>query len=129
MRKVLVSFDFDDTISGLGSHIEHICQILRNHIRHGDDVMILTARDPAHEDPGWVETNSPQRVMLMERLASLGIDHLQVAYTSHEPKGPHAARLGIHIHYDNDPDEIVSCRANGVIGIPIGPDHEDMDHR
>ncbi len=126
MRKVLVSFDFDDTISGLGGHIEHICQILRNHIRHGDEVMILTARDPAHEDRGWIEANSPQRVLLMERLANLGIAHLPVAYTNHEPKGPHAARLGIHIHYDNDPDEIVSCRASGVLGIPIGPEHENL---
>jgi acid phosphatase class B len=126
MGKVKVSFDFDETISGSGEHIEHICQILRNHILHGDDVMILTARDPGHEEPEWIMANNPQRIVLMERLKSLGIDHLQVVYTSHEPKGPHAARLGVHIHYDNNPDEIVSCREFGVIGIPIGSEHENL---
>ena len=123
---VKISFDFDSTISGVESHIEHICQILRNHIAHGDDVMILTARNPEHDKEDWFTINSPGRVVLIEHLKALGLDHLQVAYTKHEPKGPHAARLGIQIHYDNDPAEIISCKAHGVIGIPIGPEHADM---
>jgi len=125
MSKVLVSFDFDDTISGQGGYIEHICQILRNHIAHGDEVMILTARIPEHDEEAWRNENSPERIVLPDRLKALGLDHLTVAYTRHEPKGPHAARLGVKIHYDNNPVEIVSCRAHGVIGIPIGPEHEE----
>lgn len=124
-----VSFDFDSTISGEEDHISHICQILRNHLAHGDEVMILTARHPEHDSEDWRIANNPNRIVLMEHLKALGLDHLKVAYTNHEPKGPHAARLGIHIHYDNDPDEIVSCRSHGVIAIPIGPEHADMADR
>lgn len=126
MSKVLVSFDFDSTISGKEDHVEHICQILRNHIAHGDNVMILTARNPEHDNEDWFLINSPERVVLIEHLKVLGLDHLPVSYTNHEPKGPHAARLGIRIHYDNDPAEIISCREHGVIGIPIGPEHADV---
>ena len=127
MEKVLISFDFDNTISGREAHVGHICQILRNHLAHGDNVMILTARNPVHDDEEWFKINSPDRVVLMDHLKALGLDHLRVAYTNHELKGPHAARLGVNIHYDNDPAEIVSCREHGVIGIPIGPEHENPE--
>lgn len=125
MDKLLVSFDFDDTISGKGDYIAHICQILKNHIIHGDEVMILTARDPSHDNEEWFKVNSPERVILKPYLESLGLSHLTVAYTSHELKGPHAKRLGVTVHYDNDPNEITSCREHGVIAIPIGHEHDD----
>ncbi len=120
-----ISFDFDSTISGTEDHIEHICEILRNHIEYGDEVIILTARKPEHDEEEWYLVNCPERVVLMQHLKKLELDHLHVEYTRHEPKGPIALALGIKIHYDNDPKEIKSCREHGVIGIPIGPEHRD----
>ena len=122
MRKLRVSFDFDDTICGHAAHVPHIWQILANHIRLGDEVMVLTARDPANDDKTWREAHSPNRVAVHEHLAAMGVT-LQVVYTKHAPKGPFAASLGIDVHYDNDPLEIDSCRAAGILAIPVGVDH------
>lgn len=125
MNKLRVSFDFDDTISGVHDHVEHICEILHNHIAVGDEVLILTARDPSHDKEEWYKANKPDRIVLIEHLKILGLDHLQVVYTAHAPKGPFAKELGVHVHYDNDPKEITSCREHGVISIPIGHEHRE----
>jgi hypothetical protein len=127
MEKLCVSFDFDSTICGTEAHVPHVVQILKNHIRHHDEVIVLTARDPLHDTIEWRKANDPNRVAVAERLQELGLT-LQVHYTSHTPKGPHAERLGVNIHYDNDPQEIVSCRACGVIAIPVGHEHENLVH-
>lgn len=118
MRK-RISFDFDGTICGDDPHVPFIVEIMLNHLAHGDDVVVLTARDPLHDTREWRDANSPSRVAVHERLEYLGLT-LQVHYTSHHPKGPHAAVLGVDIHYDNDPKEIVSCREHGVLGILVG---------
>lgn len=125
MSKVRVSFDFDGTISGTDGHIEHVCQILRNHILLGDEVVILTARNPAHDEEDWWIINCPARIILTPYMESLGLSHLPIVYTSHELKGPYAKRLGVAIHYDNDPNEIRSCREHDVVAVPIGGEHHD----
>lgn len=126
MNKLLVSFDFDDTISGVHDHVEHICEILHNHIAYGDEVIILTARDPSHDKEEWYKVNKPDRIVLIEHLKILGLDHLKVVYTAHMPKGPFAKELGISLHYDNDPNEIRSCREHGVMSVPIGHEHREV---
>lgn len=126
MSKVRVSFDFDDTICGKGDHVPHVWQILFNHLHHGDEVIILTARHPEHDTEAWRIANNPERIAVKEHLDALGID-LEVVYTSHEPKGPHAARLGVRMHYDNDPAEIDSCREHGILAVPVGNEHAPAD--
>lgn len=125
MNKLLISFDFDGTISGVESHVQHICQMLKNHILLGDEVIVLTARDPAHDDPAWYEINCPKRIVLNPYMERLGLTHLKVFYTNHQLKGPFAAKLGVSIHYDNDPNEIWSCRQHGVTAIPVGNEQHD----
>ena len=117
-----VSFDFDDTICGDGLHVAHIQQIMHNHIKAGDDVIVLTARHPLHDTREWRDVYQPHRISVHEHLIALGVT-LQVVYTSHTPKGPHAARLGVNLHYDNDPLEIDSCRVCGVMAVPVGDGH------
>ncbi len=119
----VVSFDFDETICGPVDYCPFMLSLLKNHLRLGDTVMILTARMEKREYGDWYKEFNPNRIPVKDYLHQHGID-VPIVYTNHDPKGPHAKRLGVDIHYDNDATEIASCREYGVIGIPIGYDHE-----
>ena len=122
-KKLRVSFDFDNTLFGDEDYCSYMVNLLRNHILLGDEVLILTARNKDHEKPRWIKKNQPNRITIQQFLKFNNIPKIKIIYTNHGNKGLIAKKKKINIHYDNDWQEIISCRENGIIGIWIGKKH------
>lgn len=114
----VISFDFDDTLAeivrfGYSSEmlicIPKILDLLKEYHALGCKCLILTARTPKQEHID--EINGFLRQMKIEGCIS------EVVFTSHQPKGPFAFRLGVNLHYDDDETHLNSIREFGIQAI------------
>lgn len=103
---MLISFDFDDTLSFGGDYIGNpkILDKVREHIKAGDICVIVTAR-------------SRQQFSILEIdgfIFEHNLDISAVYFTNHELKGPTLKYIGADVHYDDDPKHLDSCIACGI---------------
>lgn len=82
-----ISFDVDGVLT-----TKQGMALARRKITEGDRVYIVTAR------------NKSQRVY--DIAAELGIPRLRVYFTGGEDKWKTIRRLGIDVHYDNNPEQV-----------------------
>lgn len=119
-KATVVSFDFDDTLAkerfvskawGFSGDtdlfpITTFVDLLKEYHALGCECIILTARTP-----------TPQNESIIKKfLKDNKIDHCisKIVYTSHEPKGPFAASLGVSLHYDDCEEHLCSVSDFGI---------------
>ena len=100
-----VSFDFDGTLHRDGRPLWPAMGLLRWHHQAGHRVMIVTTRTEAHERRSWWRVHEPQRVLIHEFIRRYRLPVNAIDYTSHQPKVTALIRIGIELHYDDDPAE------------------------
>lgn len=112
---VVVSFDFDETLANTldtawgGRFLEGIpesIELLEEYHALGCKCIILTARSPSPENRREIK-EFLQRQYIEPCVAD-------IIYTSHEPKGPYASEYGVHLHYDDKEEHLVSVRDHGI---------------
>lgn len=120
-ERVLVSFDFDDTMTqpvwvaenecweGRGPRTEML-QKMRDHHAQGHTVIIVTARDEDSER----ERAKRGEVTVAGFIRQHNLPVSDVYFTSHAPKGPLLAQLGVSLHYDDSPDDLDSAKNSGI---------------
>jgi len=91
-----ISFDVDGVLT-----TKQGMALARRKITEGDRVYIVTARN---------EERMSKRVY--EIAAELGIPRLRVYFTGGEDKWKTIRRLGIDVHYDNNPEQIDKINQN-----------------
>lgn len=117
-NQCLISFDFDDTLAescsiGWGGTmlvcIPEYLQLLREYHALGCKCIILTARTPKMEHISEIN----------EFMKRYEIDELiaDIVFTSHEPKGPIANAMGVHLHYDDSDRHLESVRSYGIFAV------------
>ncbi len=111
---MLISFDFDDTLLAAYDVNHEVLDILRGHASDGHTIIIVTSRNRHHDRRSWIKKYSPSRVSVRDFIATHELPVTEIYYTNHKAKGPVLAKLGAHLHYDNDILEIKSCIEHGV---------------
>ena len=124
----VISFDFDDTLvrrtpNGYEPHPE-VVRLLRKHVDEGCKAVIVTYRNPNHEDNDWRIFYDPRRVAISHFISEYQLPIAHVYYTNHSPKGPLLQQLGVTLHYDDDQDAIDSAEEHGIRGVWVHPDWE-----
>ena len=125
MKSKTITFDFDNTIamshmdtSGEELEIkfeeynEDIVNLIKKHINDGDDVHIVTARDPAKEA---LFPDQTVRVHLDRLSLSHYFTDERIHYTSDTPKIKTLQKLGSTLHYDDNMQEHI----DNYGGIPV----------
>jgi acid phosphatase class B len=118
-----VSFDFDGTLHRDGVPSEPTLALLRSHTKAGDRVLIVTTRTESHERRSWWTIREPNRVVIREFVAQHRLPVQAVVFTAHQPKAATLARLGIALHYDNDPAEIALAAEIGIRAVLLNGAH------
>jgi acid phosphatase class B len=126
MQECIISFDFDETLvrrtpTGYQPHHE-VIRLLRDHEKKGHTIVIVTYRNPDHENIDWLTFYDPNRVPITNFVQEQKLPIAQVYYTKHQPKGPLLKSLGVTLHYDDDQGAIDSAEEHGVRGVWIDPD-------
>lgn len=111
---MLISFDFDDTLIDELGAFDSVIQILLGHAQAGDRIVIVTSRNPAHELREYKRVSHPCRVLVRDFIKEHALPVEAIYFTSHHPKGPLLALLGVKVHYDNDRFEIQPAVDAGV---------------
>lgn len=111
---MLISFDFDDTLLAAYDCNQEMVDILRGHADDGDTIIIVTSRNRHHDRRSWIKKYAPARVSVRDFVQRYELPVTEIHYTNHKAKGPVLAKLGAHLHYDNDILEIKSCLECGV---------------
>jgi broad specificity phosphatase PhoE len=101
-----VSFDYDGTLDTAEGRLK-----AKELIKNGYDVYIVTGRNKGESGPVYRTADQ------------LGIPHSKVHFTSGRPKSDVLKTLGIHKHYDNNPDVIKEIKDNAP-----GIDAEQFDY-
>ena len=109
-----VSFDFDGTLHRDGRPLWPAIGLLRWHHDAGHRVIIVTTRTKSHERPSWWRIHEPDRLLVHGFIKRYRLPVKHVAYTSHQPKIDTLIRLGIDLHYDDDPAEEAAVCGTGV---------------
>lgn len=109
-----VGFDFDDTICVDGVLTYMAAMAIRQHAENGDDLVVITSRNPDHDNPNWAMEFSPTRTLVRDFLEINKIPISNVVFTNHAPKGPVCRAMGLDLFYDNDIVERASCLECGV---------------
>lgn len=119
-----VSFDFDDTLLQLGFNVEEmefyelgpnekILTKMREHIKHGDDVFVVTSRQ-------WTQASQDE---IEDLLANAGVlHHVQDIVHTGEYKAPTLKKMRIDMHYDDSPYELSLLPAE-IRGVLVGTVH------
>jgi len=106
---MLVSFDFDDTLSyninGVSLPIIENLSIANNLHSKGAELILVTSRQ-----------NTPQnRAFVSDALRQFKVDNIfKNIYLVGGIKANHLKQLGVDLHYDNDIEE---CSAAKLIGV------------
>jgi len=93
MKKIKVSFDFDDTLS-----CEEMQNIAKQYLEMGAEVFVVTSRADFHE--GIKFSNSD----LFKVTDKVGIKRENIFFTSYQDKYLHTKEYDFH--FDNDQQEI-----------------------
>jgi hypothetical protein len=109
----LVSFDFDDTLVAFKAQkpttlLRRLCE----HLKQGDDVIVVTARSDDFEKVFGVRRPDSW-------LEEWGLPSIPVIRTNWRLKGPTLKRLGVDLHYDDRPAEIRSAQKHGVTAVQV----------
>lgn len=113
MNKLVISFDFDDTLASETSWdgtvqtcIPLILDLLKEYHALGCECIILTARSDSEFNNREIE----------DYIKSFGLQDIvkKVVYTNHYPKGPFAIEHKVKLHYDDCPSQIASVRSYGI---------------
>ncbi len=115
---MLVAFDFDGTINLNGEANRNIVSLMVRHLVAGNDVCVVTTRNPAHEEESWYAVHAPDRVTVRSLLEQENIN-VPVYYTCHAPKVDTMAVIGAYRLYDDDPLEIETVRRVNKQGISV----------
>lgn len=109
-----VSFDFDSTLSE--DYIQVICKTF---LEKPDvfDVYVVTSR---HNNLFHRNTD------LFKITDQLGIDRSKISFTDGDFKFKTLKVLGIDIHFDDMPDEVLFCFQNDIKGILVN--FEDLNY-
>jgi hypothetical protein len=103
MKKSIVTFDFDNTLSR-----RNVQDYARELIGRGVDVWVLTSRyDELHEHK--YEPN-PSNKDLWEVVDDLNIPRWRVRFTCRTPKAHYLNGTHVACHVDDDTDEFVEAR-------------------
>ena len=119
-----ITFDFDNTIAMSSMEIVNdeviytfegynndIVDRIKNHIRLGDDVYIVTSRIKAKENHFPEDT-------IPKHLKKLGLDGYflpdRLYYTDTQPKLQTLRMLGSELHWDDDVKEMISLKNAGI---------------
>jgi FMN phosphatase YigB (HAD superfamily) len=128
----VVTFDFDDTLTQtqwdteeecfrfMGPN-ESVCQTLREHLKRGDQVHIVTTRTgPTMDDEGNIrQSGQPSvRAFLQEHLADVQNEISGVHFTSGNLKWMLLHELRSEKHFDDDPCEL-EVLPPGIQGVRI----------
>lgn len=116
----IISFDFDDTIylSTGEPHPITVAKMFHYH-QNGDKLVIVTARNPEHDQLDWIRENKPDRVSVGAFINRHGLPVSEIYYANHTPKGPILQRIGAIRHYDDEEEQLVSAREYGVEAIHV----------
>lgn len=118
-----ISFDFDDTLcmtsSGDNSPNQAVIESLQEHAASGKKCIIITARDPEHEDDDWIARHQPSRIKVAEFVSRHKLPVEKIVFANHEPKGPICKRHGVLMHYDDKQCELDSCQSCGVTAVKV----------
>lgn len=94
---MIVSFDYDGTlVAADGSPIKDNQDLLRSQIADGNDVIVVTGRCPEDSIDGYIKDNFD----------------VPVYYTCNELKYGKLDELGVDMHYDDNPNEIIAIQKN-----------------
>lgn len=96
LAKEKVSFDYDGTLS-----TDKGKNLAKERIQRGDIVYIITARN---------ENGNNQSLFNVAK--DLGIDKQNIFFTNGKDKWETVKRLGINVHYDNNPEQIKKINEN-----------------
>jgi hypothetical protein len=100
-----VSFDFDLTLMlPSGNPNEEFVSKFKDHMRAGDDLVIVTSRDETTES----------KIEIKDFLDDHGIRVQGIYFTNHDDKGPTLKDLGIYLHYDDDFHELMVANDHGI---------------
>lgn len=103
----IVSFDFDATLCCIDQHNNslmranpHTLNLFRRHINSGDQVYIVSYRNPDHETEEY-KNSHPERVLIQEFLDYHELKVQGIILTNHNPKLQYLLDLNTQIHYDD----------------------------
>lgn len=114
-KKRIITFDFDNTLCNQDGTPNHaMLDVVRKHAAEGCKCYIVTARNKAHEAPGWIQKNQPGRVRVKDFVKEYDLPIKQCHFTNHELKGPVLWNIGSSLHYDDKPDHHRSCQEHGI---------------
>ena len=114
-----ISFDFDGTLIGFdGADIESMHAKLKEHIAAGDEVIIVTKRNP-----GEVHNGTDASIYVKEKFGDI-----PVHYTNHQLKWQTLLSQNVNTHYDDDPNEIKAINDNIDIETILVQDDKSPEH-
>ena len=90
-----ISFDYDGTLTKPAIQVKAL-----DAIKNKDQVYIITARN---------ESDSAQ---VYHTANKLGISRSNIHFTNGKDKWEEIAKLGIELHYENNPTQVMSIRKN-----------------
>jgi hypothetical protein len=112
MRKIKISFDFDDTLSH-----KWVQDLVSKLPKDKTEIYILTSRLGNMQRMKYVGMSSNEEIY---RIASeLGIPPYRISYTNQAAKWMVLNDSGIDIHVDDDPRELNSLKFGSVRGFDI----------
>lgn len=112
-----VSFDFDTTLMfpveivdnfpHTGKPNKEFVDKFKEHMANGDEVYIVTSR----------VNNSLSHKQIIRFCGENRLNPVDIIHTNGESKTPTLKELGIELHYDDDPQELIDAKKAGIEGV------------
>lgn len=113
--KKIVSFDFDDTLyfeDRKQKENKKLIKLIKKYHKKGLEVIIVTARSKYYD-------KVIGEISVIDFVKSHKIPITKIYFTNGKLKGPILKKIGSILHFDNDLDEVESCKKANIKVIKI----------
>tara|TARA_Y100000592_G_C5407970_1_gene286629 strand:+ start:760 stop:1104 length:345 start_codon:yes stop_codon:yes gene_type:complete len=113
--KKIISFDFDETLyfeDKDQKQNKKLIELIKKYYRKGFETIIVTARSKYYD-------KAISKISVIDFVKLHKIPITKIYFTNGKLKGPILKKIGSKLHFDNDLEEIESCKKSNIKVIKI----------